>query len=134
MADLHGRFMNDPSPTDVLTFDLRGDGRARHIDGEIVVSTDTALREATRRNLRPKDELLRYVVHGVLHLLGMDDRTADQRRAMRRAEDEVLRQVTGGSSAAPDSGRAASRRCEATRRQRKTCLDDRTRRSGRTSR
>ena len=90
MSALHEQFMNDPSPTDVLTFDLRDDEDADGLDGEIVVSVDTARREAARRGLEPREELLRYVIHGVLHLVGLNDHTPSDRRRMRSAEDSVL--------------------------------------------
>ena len=90
MAGLHERFMGDARATDVLTFDLRDDPRSNEIEGEIVVSAETARREAVRRRLEPDAELLRYVIHGVLHLLAMDDRTAAGRRRMRRAETRTL--------------------------------------------
>lgn len=95
IAELHLEYMGDGRPTDVLTFDLRDDPEAPAIEGEIVVSADTAVREALRRGLEPKEELTRYIVHGVLHLLGMDDQTAGDRRRMRRAEDRVLAALAG---------------------------------------
>ena len=64
LARLHGEFMGDPTPTDVLTFDLRDEGRfEKHVvEGEVVVSVDTAMREAMRRGLSLRDEVLRYVI------------------------------------------------------------------------
>lgn len=110
MAELHERYMGDPSPTDVLTFDLRDDRRSSEIEGEIVVSADTARREARRRKLDEADELLRYAIHGVLHLLGMDDRTAAGRRRMRREETRVLRELrTGAACLKPTAARKVSR-------------------------
>lgn len=112
MARLHGEFMNDPTATDVLTFDLRDDLQAEAIEGEIVVSFDTARREAARRRLDVSQELLRYIVHGVLHLMGLDDKTGPQRRRMRREEDRVLARLqpvrvrprTSRSAARPGRG------------------------------
>jgi probable rRNA maturation factor len=95
MIDLHQRYLDDPSPTDVLTFDLRDDRRSGEIEGEIVVSVDTARREAARRRIDVKAELLRYVIHGVLHLRGMEDRTTTGRRQMRRAETTILNELSG---------------------------------------
>jgi probable rRNA maturation factor len=89
LAALHERYMADASPTDVLTFDLRDD-EAGPIEGEIVVSVETARRQARRRRIEAGRELLRYVIHGTLHLVGYDDRTAVERRRMRAAEDRVL--------------------------------------------
>lgn len=91
MARLHEEYMGDASPTDVLTFDLRHDLTAEAIDGEIVVSADTARREAERRSLDEAEELTRYVIHGVLHLLGMDDAKPRDRQRMRREENRILK-------------------------------------------
>ena len=61
-----------------------------HLDGELIVSTETALREAAAHGWSPQDEVLLYVVHGLLHLCGYDDLTDDARPAMRVREREVL--------------------------------------------
>jgi probable rRNA maturation factor len=84
--------MNDPSPTDVLTFDLREAPNAP-LEGDVAVSVDTARREAAARGLPVARELLRYVIHGTLHLIGYDDRTPALRSKMRRAENRILRRL-----------------------------------------
>jgi probable rRNA maturation factor len=88
LCALHERWMGDPSPTDVLSFDLGAElgGPA----GEVYVSVDCARRVARERELDPVGELLLYVVHGVLHLCGYDDREPADRRRMRAAERKVL--------------------------------------------
>jgi probable rRNA maturation factor len=75
MAELHEQFMNVPGPTDVLTFELDHDARGRVTAGEVVVCVPYALREARRRGVSPRDELLLYALHGMLHLCGYDDLT-----------------------------------------------------------
>ena len=60
------------------------------VEGELIVSTETALREAAAHGWSPHDEVLLYVVHGVLHLCGYDDLTDEARPAMRVREREVL--------------------------------------------
>lgn len=94
MGQLHEEFMGDPSTTDVLTFDLR-DGDGPELEGEIAVCVDVARRQARRWRAGVKEELLRYVIHGVLHLLGYDDDVPARRRRMRRAEDRVLARLEG---------------------------------------
>ena len=61
-----------------------------HLEGELIVSTETALREAATHGWSPQDEVLLYVVHGLLHLCGYDDLTDEARPAMRVREREVL--------------------------------------------
>ena len=83
IARIHGEFLDDPTPTDVISFDL--DGAA-----EIVVSTETAARMASTHGHSCANEVALYVVHGLLHLCGYDDKAAHDRVKMRQAEREVL--------------------------------------------
>ena len=80
MASLHRRFMNESGPTDVMTF--------QH--GEIVISADTAFRNARRFGNPLNRELRLYIVHGLLHLHGFDDRDEASARKMRTAEEKIL--------------------------------------------
>jgi probable rRNA maturation factor len=86
IARLHERFLGIPEPTDVLSFP----------HGEIVVSGDTALREARARGIDPLHELLLYVVHGALHLAGYRDKKPSDRKRMRAAERRVLAALGAG--------------------------------------
>lgn len=99
---LHGAFFHDPSPTDVMTFPDGGcdpDGRVRL--GDLAVGVAVARREAAARGRREADELLLYALHGLLHLLGYDDRTPRLRRAMWARQRELLAQVGIALEAAP---------------------------------
>jgi probable rRNA maturation factor len=91
MAELHERYMGIEGPTDVLSFPL-DDGTPGPVPllGEVVVSEDTATREARERGLTPRYELLLYVVHGTLHLLGYDDHAAKDRERMHTRQAEIL--------------------------------------------
>jgi len=88
LAALHGRFLGDPSATDVITFG--GDG-AHSVAGEICVSVDAAVRHARKDAARLSGEITLYLVHGWLHLAGFDDRGAADRRRMRSAESRAMR-------------------------------------------
>jgi len=87
LAGLHGRFLADPSATDVITFPGQP---ALGVAGEICVSADAALRYTAARGRDLSAELTLYVVHGWLHLAGHDDLAPAPRRAMRRAEARAL--------------------------------------------
>ncbi len=87
LARLHDDFLNDPAPTDVITFP--GDS-ADELAGEICVSVDRAREEARARGRPFALELTLYVVHGWLHLAGLDDLTPRERQAMRRGERRLL--------------------------------------------
>ncbi len=73
----------------VATVD-RSDAVISRLEGEVIVSTETALREAAAHGWSPADEVLLYVVHGLLHLCGYDDLTDEARPLMRAREREVL--------------------------------------------
>jgi len=89
MGVLHGQYKNDPSTTDVLTFDLCETSGAP-IEGDIVLCADEAARQASKRGHDTRLELLLYAVHGLLHLLGYDDHADADFRKMHRKEDELL--------------------------------------------
>jgi probable rRNA maturation factor len=86
--DLNRRHLSHDYPTDVLSYPLEDSPAA--LEGEIVVSAETARRNAPEYGWSPADELCLYVVHGALHLAGYRDKSPDERQAMRRAEREVL--------------------------------------------
>ena len=83
LAQLHADFLDDPSTTDVITFE--GDP-ALGVAGEICVSVDTAASYARRHQREFAAELTLYLVHGWLHLAGYDDLEPAKKRVMRRAE------------------------------------------------
>jgi probable rRNA maturation factor len=85
---VHAEFLDDDSPTDVISFHFDDGGPGPF--GELVISAETALREARARKIPPRVELARYAIHGVLHLLGYDDHTPEGRRQMRRLERRYL--------------------------------------------
>ncbi|MBS0202534.1 MAG: rRNA maturation RNase YbeY [Planctomycetes bacterium] len=89
---LNREFLQHDYPTDVISFLLTepGDLSERHLEGELVVSTETAIREAESHGWTADDELLLYVVHGLLHLCGYDDLTDEARPAMRVRERQML--------------------------------------------
>ena len=97
MADLHAQFMNVTGPTDVLTFELDHDARGRVTAGEVVVCVPHALREAARRGVPPRDELLLYALHGMLHLCGYDDLTDRDFAKMHEREDQILNELGVGA-------------------------------------
>ena len=103
---LHGRFLADPSTTDVITF--AGDP-ALGLAGEICVSAGAAARFAEKNGLDFSEELTLYLVHGWLHLAGHDDLEPSRRRAMRRAEARAIR-ILRSAGAIPRFGRSGAGR------------------------
>jgi len=88
IAKLHQQFLDDPEPTDVLSFVLERSEQS--LEGEVVASADTARTCAPRYRSTPEEELLLYVIHGTLHLVGYDDTTPRRRAVMRKKEMEYL--------------------------------------------
>jgi rRNA maturation RNase YbeY len=78
--------------TDILTFDL-GPQKPGTIDGELVMCPAEARRNARMFGAPLEEEILRYVAHGILHLLGYDDATERQRAVMRREENKLLASI-----------------------------------------
>ncbi len=75
-------------PTDVISFVF--DSENQNVDGEIIASIDTAARLAQQAAWPVADELLLYIIHGLLHLAGLDDVDAHGRQQMREAEKACL--------------------------------------------
>lgn len=86
---LNRRFLQHDYATDVLSFLL--DSGPGWLDGEIIVSADTAASQAPEFDESAADELLLYVIHGTLHLVGYDDTTPDQRKRMLARQRRYLR-------------------------------------------
>ena len=86
MRALNRRFLQRAGLTDVLSF--RYDREP--VVGEVLVSPAFARRYTTAHGLAYRDELARYVIHGLLHWVGHHDRTQRQRRRMRELEDQLL--------------------------------------------
>ena len=85
MALLHRKFLGQSGPTDVLTF--------QH--GEIFISAETARRNARAFGNSLVRELKLYIVHGLLHLHGFDDRTPGEADKMKSTQEKILRICTG---------------------------------------
>jgi probable rRNA maturation factor len=90
MQDLNKQFLNHDWPTDVLSFALQDDGI--HLEGEVIISADTAAAAAQEVGCTAAAEQLLYVIHGMLHLIGYRDKTADDAKQMRLAEASFLSQ------------------------------------------
>ncbi len=87
---LNRKFLNHDWPTDVLSFVL--DDSNNHLNGEVVLSADTAAATASEGGWQPDDEQLLYVIHGMLHLVGLDDQSDADARKMRAAERFYLQE------------------------------------------
>ena len=89
MAALNRRYLGSAAATDVLSFDLSQDRRGP-ISAQVVVSGPAAARRARRGGLGVQRELLLYVAHGLLHLMGYDDKDPRSRARMSARQEELL--------------------------------------------
>lgn len=98
MARLHEQYLNDSSPTDIITFPYdANDGEA---GGDIVISVDTAARNARAHGWTSSEEVDFLILHGLLHILGWDDLGDGDRTLMLDRQHHIL-----GSWDRPGSGR-----------------------------
>ena len=86
IGELHEQFLNDPSPTDGMSFEMDN-------GVELVVSVETAQRVATEAGHAVDAEVALYIVHGMLHTVGYDDVEDDDRRRMRDAERAIMQRL-----------------------------------------
>ena len=80
IAKVHGEFMDDTSPTDVITFDY----------GEILVSAETALSNSEELQVSLENEVLLYIIHGMLHLGGYLDGSMAEFKEMKSLQEMIL--------------------------------------------
>ena len=102
MRDLNRKYLDHDYATDVLSF-LLEQGPVG-IEGEVIVSADTAARQAADAGWTTDQEMLLYVVHGTLHLAGYDDADAEGRCAMRAGERRYLTRLGIDATAAQMEG------------------------------
>ncbi|MGD9898144.1 MAG: rRNA maturation RNase YbeY [Calditrichaceae bacterium] len=86
LSKMHDTFLNDPEPTDVITFDLGDD----EIEGEVYISFERAIEHADFYSVSPEEEIVRLMIHGLLHLKGYDDRSEDDQSEMKTVENHLV--------------------------------------------
>jgi probable rRNA maturation factor len=106
---INARHLGHDYATDVLSFLLERTGD--RLEGEVIVSAETAHRDAPRYHWTPADELLLYVIHGTLHLVGYDDLEPELKRRMRTQERLHLKEfgLIPNYEGTEDRGRKGSR-------------------------
>ena len=87
VLQINRQFLNHDYYTDIITFDYCDE---KFISGDLYISIDTVSANAKEYEEPFDTELNRVMIHGILHLLALDDHTEDQIREMRKAENESL--------------------------------------------
>ncbi len=88
LRKLKKQFFNVDVFTDVIAFNLEEKGE--HLEGEVYISWERTRENATSFQQDPARELKRMVIHGSLHLIGLDDKTEDEKKEMTRLEDHYI--------------------------------------------
>lgn len=88
LLQLNKKYLNHNYYTDIITFD--NSLEKKKISGDIFISVDRVKANAEKFKTTFKDELHRVIIHGVLHLLGFNDKSEKDKRVMKRMEDEWL--------------------------------------------
>jgi rRNA maturation RNase YbeY len=95
IARLNEHFLRHHGPTDVLAFDYGEPRRSDWLHGDIFLCVDEAVRQARRFRSTWQEELVRYLIHGVLHLRGYGDHHRSERHRMKQEEDRLLGALAG---------------------------------------
>lgn len=94
ISQLHALFFQDSSSTDCITFPIDSitvKSDSYHLLGEIFICPKVAKQYAEKNHINPFEELCRYVVHGILHLIGFEDEKPSLRAQMKRKENACLK-------------------------------------------
>jgi probable rRNA maturation factor len=97
IAELNSRYRNTAEATDILSFNLgetvQDDGETVYLPGDIVISLDTLRENARYFKTQEDEELRRLLIHGILHLNGMDHGTNDKNEPMLELQEEILNRL-----------------------------------------
>jgi probable rRNA maturation factor len=91
ISSLNQERLGRSGPTDVIAFDLSEPGFPLEKVGDVYISTDTAYENSERFGVRPEEELLRLVVHGVLHVLGYTDHDPEEALKMKQLQERMVK-------------------------------------------
>jgi probable rRNA maturation factor len=104
MTLINETFLQHEGSTDVITFDHSAPEKRKPLHGEIFICVDEAVLQAGKFKTTWPLEIVRYLVHGVLHLLGHEDGHATARRRMKREENRLLHELSKKFSLAQIGG------------------------------
>jgi len=88
MLSVNKEYLHHDYYTDIITFDYTEENR---ISGDIFISLETVSSNAEKFGTSYDDELHRVIIHGILHLCGINDKTPEERKTMEGFEDEALK-------------------------------------------
>ena len=92
ILEINNEYLGHDYYTDVITFDYDEDDV---VNGDIVISLDTVRTNAELFDKAFEDELYRVIIHGILHLCGLNDKGPGEREIMEKAENKALEMING---------------------------------------
>ena len=97
IAELNAKYRNKNEPTDILTFNLgetiQENGKTTYLPGDIIISLETLRENAVYFQTSQDEELRRLLIHGILHLDGMEHETNDDCEPMLVLQEEILKKL-----------------------------------------
>ncbi len=90
LLNINQKYLNHDTFTDIITFDLRDDRNKNTIEGDIYISIERIKENAKKHNTSYQCELLRVIIHGLLHLCGFKDKRGNEKAEMRKMEELAI--------------------------------------------
>lgn len=88
ITDMNIKYLNHHQSTDIITFNYSGNND--ELEGELFISVEDAGNNARTYGVKFKEELVRLIIHGFLHLLGFDDKTSKEKKKMMALQEKLL--------------------------------------------
>jgi len=88
LMEINKEFLKSDYLTDVIAFDYNAKNKIR---GEIYINVDAVKRNSVKYKVNLEDEIIRVMIHGALHLTGYDDKTSEEKKRMRKLENQWLK-------------------------------------------
>ena len=93
---INKQYLDHDYPTDVISFDTTESDD--FLEGEVIASADTAQRVAEQNGWQASHELLLYIIHGMLHVIGLDDKSESKAKQMRAQEKHYIESILGDTT------------------------------------
>lgn len=90
MCEYNKKYLNQNALTDIITFEIKEN---KKISGDVIISTERVLENAKKFNVTFKNELYRVMAHGLLHLLGYNDKNIKEKKEIRKRENYYLKEI-----------------------------------------
>ena len=90
MCEYNKKYLNHNSLTDIITFEIKEN---KKISGDVIISTERILENAKKFNVSFTNELYRVMAHGLLHLLGYNDKNIKEKKEIRKKENYYLKKI-----------------------------------------